>query len=81
MQQIRDAVNLAANDSLSTLDGRTETVGQNVQDTQDAIVDIVSRAATELDKHVPESSPFKPFVISGLQMVAAFAIKSIFRRH
>lgn len=78
MQQIRDAVAFASADSQNLTDD-VAPVGADAIGAEQAVGEILSRAAEELDKHVPETSPFKPFVLSALQMAGMFAIKAIFR--
>jgi hypothetical protein len=78
MQQIRDAVAFASSDTQNA-PAQDGPVGLDTSTAEATVGDIISKAAEELDKHIPETSPFKPFVTSALQMAAMFAIKAIFR--
>ena len=76
-QGIRQAASHAFTDTNSQL--QPPTAEQFSAEAE--VTEAIAKAGDAVVAHVPQDSPYRPFLESALKMAAMFAVKAIFRRH
>lgn len=77
---MREAIKQAASHAFTDTNSQLQPPSDEQFNAEAEVTEAIAKAGDAVVAHVPENSPYRPFLESALKMAAMFAVKAIFRR-